>query len=600
VKSLFTCIKDLWNHLEKQRQRQFGLLMALMVISAFAEMMSLGAVLPFLGVLTAPDRIFRNPFISRLASSWHILSPEQLVFPITVAFVIAALVAGVIRMRLLYCSTRLAFAAGADLSSEVYRRTLYQPYAIHVARNSSGVISGITFKVAGSVNVLYNLLTLFSSAILIVTIAVTLILVDPVIAFTAIAGFGIAYGLIGWISRHKLRINSERIAHEQTQVLKALQEGLGGIRDVLLDGTQPIYCDIYRQADHPLRRAEGGNLFIAGSPRFIMEAFGMIMIAGLAYGLSRQPGGGAAALPILGALAFGAQRLLPALQAGYNSWASIAGNHAALADALDLLEQPVSKILLQPRPSPLGFALDIRFHAVGFRYSESTPWVLRDFTLTIPKGVRVGFVGTTGSGKSTTLDLLMGLLQPTEGEILVDGSPITGARVRGWQQTLAHVPQSIYLTDATLAENIAFGIPRDKIDMDRVRAAARQAQISDFVESRAEGYNAMVGERGVRLSGGQRQRIGIARALYKKATVLVFDEATSALDSATEKSVMDSIEGLDRSITILIIAHRLSTVRRCDTIVELEHGRVVAEGSYDTLLNGSESFQRMVKVAKYT
>jgi ATP-binding cassette subfamily B protein len=234
---------------------------------------------------------------------------------------------------------------------------------------------------------------------------------------------------------------------------------------------------------------------------------------------------------------------------------------------------------------------------VRFRYTNDGPWVLDGLDLTIPKGARVGLVGSTGSGKSTALDLLMGLLNPTEGELLVDAQSIIGNRIRAWQRTIAHVPQSIYLADTTLAENIAFGVSRDAIDLRRVQQAARQAQIAEFIESRPESYDAFVGERGIRLSGGQRQRIGIARALYKQASVLVFDEATSALDNATERSVMGTIDALNRDLTILLIAHRLTTVRRCDIIVELEHGRVVAQGTYDQLLECSPSFRQMARAA---
>jgi len=508
--------------------------------------------------------------------------------------VAAVLLAAAIRMLLLWFSTRLTFTAGADLSIEVYRRTLYQPYRVHVARNSSEVISGITDKVNGAVfEVLLPLLTLISSTLLLVAIMIALIAINPIIASVAAIGFGASYGLITWMTRRRLYRNSRRIAYEQTQVVKALQEGLGGIRDVLLDGTQPVYCDIYSQADYPLRRAQGNNVFIGGSPRFAMEALGMILIAALAYGLSRQAGGITTALPLLGALAFGAQRLLPALQMSYNAWAIIAGNQASLANAIDLLDQPLPAEVLQPVPAPLPFHHSIRFDAVRFHYTSNGPWVLDGISFTIPKGARVGFVGSTGSGKSTMLDLLMGLLTPTEGELLVDSQPISGNRLRSWQRTLAHVPQSIYLADTTLAENIAFGVPPNAIDLERVQQAARQAQIAEFIESRPEGYNAFVGERGIRLSGGQRQRIGIARALYKQASVLVFDEATIALDNATEQSVMDAIEGLSRNLTILLIAHRLTTVLRCDTIVELEHGRVMAQGTYEQLLECSPSFRKM-------
>ena len=589
----------LWRCFSRRRQRQFGLLMGLMLVSACAEVVSLGAVLPFLGILVAPDLVFNHPIVADMAVAWGITSADQLVLPLTVAFAAAALMAGAIRMLLLGASTRLATAGGADLSIEVYRHTLYQPYRVHVARNSSEVISGITNKVNSVVFlVLMPLLTLVSSIVLLIFITITLITIDSMVASVAAIGLGVSYALITWISRRQLHRNSQRIAYEQTQVIKALQEGLGGIRDVLLDGTQPVYCDIYRQADHPLRRAQGDNVFIGQSPRYVMEALGMVLIAALAYALSRQAGGIATALPVLGVLALGAQRLLPALQQIFYAWASIAGSHAALADTIALLDQPLPPELLQPAPAPLLIQESIRYDAVRFRYTSDGPWVLDELNLTIPKGARVGFVGSTGSGKSTTLDLLMGLLRPTEGEILVDGQPIGGNRLRAWQRSIAHVPQNIYLADTTLAENIAFGVPPDTIDLDRVRQSARQAQIADFIESSLEGYQACVGERGIRLSGGQRQRIGIARALYKEASVLVFDEATSALDNATEQSVMDAIEGLSSDLTILLIAHRLSTVRRCDIIVELEQGRVSAQGTYEQLLERSPNFRKMAEAIK--
>ena len=584
----------LWHSLSYRRRRQFVFLIGLMLISALAEMVSLGAVLPFLGILVAPDQVFKYPIVVDMAQAWGITSADQLVSPLTLAFAAAAMTAGAIRILLLWASTRIAFATGADLGIEAYRRTLYQPYQVHMSRNSSEVISGITNKVNNVVFlVLLPLLMLVSSTVLLVAIMIALIAIDPMVASVAAVGFGACYALISWMSRRRLHRNSVRIAYEQTQVVKALQEGLGGIRDVLLDGTQPVYCDIYRQADHQLRRAQGNNAFIGGSPRCIMETLGMVLIAVLAYALSRQVGGIAAALPVLGALVFGAQRLLPALQQIYSAWASIAGSYASLSDIIDLLGQPLVAELVQPAPAPLLFHKDIQFRNARFRYTDDGPWVLDSLNLTIPKGARVGFVGNTGSGKSTTLDLLMGLLVPTEGELLLDGQLISGIHVRAWQQTIAHVPQSIFLADATLAENIAFGVPPANIDLDRVRQAAHQAQIADFIESSTEGYQAYVGERGIRLSGGQRQRIGIARALYKQASVLVFDEATSALDNATEQSVMDAIEGLSSDLTILLIAHRLTTVRRCDTIVELEHGRIVAQGTHEHLLERSPSFRRM-------
>jgi ABC-type multidrug transport system fused ATPase/permease subunit len=584
----------LWHRLGTRRRRQFVLIVMLMFIAAMAEVVSLGAVLPFVGILAAPEIVWKHPMFIHFARAFGISGADGLVLPLTLVFVAAALIAGAIRVFLLWVSTRFTFAAGADLSMQVYRRTLYQPYSVHLERSSSDVISGIANKVGGTVlGVLLPALTLLSSAVLLLALMATLVAINLVVALIATVGFGGGYAVISWVSRRRLRQNSLHIAREQTQLIKALQEGLGGIRDVLLDGSQPLYCEIYGRADQSLRRALGNNVFIAQSPRFAIEALGMVLIAALAYGLSRQPGGVSAALPVLAALAVGAQRLIPALQQGFVAWATIAGSHASLSDTVELLEQPLPIESSQPPSKPLVLRESIRFDAVRFRYNPTGPWVLDGFDLTIRKGERIGFVGSTGSGKSTTLDLLMGLLMPCEGRLLVDEEPVSGPRVRMWQRTLAHVPQSIYLADSTLAENIAFGVPREKIDLQRVRIAARHAQLADFIESRPEGYDAFVGERGVRLSGGQRQRVGIARALYKQARVLILDEATSALDNATERSVMDSIDDFDRELTVLIIAHRLSTVKRCDRIVELAQGRVMAQGPYEQLIERSPTFRAM-------
>jgi ATP-binding cassette subfamily B protein len=379
-------------------------------------------------------------------------------------------------------------------------------------------------------------------------------------------------------------------------VIKSLQEGLGAIRDILLNGTQIVYCEAYKKAVLQLQEATGENQFITLAPRFVMEALGMILIATFAYTLSHQSEGIGAALPLLGALALGAQRLLPLLQQLYGNWTFVAGSQASLIEVLHLLEQPLPDDAHQPALATLKFQNAIRFDNVRFQYGSDSPWVLNGINLTITKGARIGIIGSTGSGKSTALDLLMSLLEPTQGEIFVDGQSISGNQREAWQSMIAHVPQSIYLADASIAENIAFGVPPELINLDRVRQAASGAQIAEFIEGRPDGYNSYVGERGIRLSGGQRQRIGIARALYKRASVLLFDEATSALDNTTEQMVMDAIEGLSSDITILLIAHRLTTVRGCDTIVELENGRVVAQGTYEYLLERSPTFRKMAMV----
>lgn len=575
----------LWRHFTHRRRLQVGALCLLILLSSITELVSLGAIIPFLGAMTAPEKVYTHSVVTPLVNFLEIESPESLLLPLAVAFSLAALIAGGVRMLLLWVGTRLAFAIGADISSGIYERTLHQPYAIHVARNSSQVISGITVK---SHAVIYGglmpAMQMASALFAFIAIVGGLLAVDPLVALATLLGFGVVYGLLIVGARKRLTRNGKRIALESERVIRCLQEGLGGIRDVLLDGSQATYCKSYREADLPLRRAQGNNQFISTSPRYAMEAIGMTMIAALAYYLVRQPEGIERALPVLGVLALGAQRLLPILQQGYAAWASIKGNQASVLDALALLEQPMPR-LGAPQNNSLTFNKEIRLRSVSFNYQPELPLVLNELNLVISKGERLGIIGATGSGKSTLMDLLMGLLDPSSGQIEVDGQQIDRATRRAWQSHIAHVPQAIYLADTSIEENIAFGIPLNQINRKRVIEAARQAQIAELIESMPDGYQAMVGERGVRLSGGQRQRIGIARALYKQADVIVFDEATSALDNETERMVMESIESLNINLTVIIIAHRLSTLRKCDRIVELENGHVKRMGSYDEIVD---------------
>ena len=580
----------LWRHISSRRRRQFGFLLVLMLIASFAEILSIGAVLPFLGVLTTPERVFEHSLAQPFIQILGLTEPAQLLLPLTITFGLAAVVAGVMRLWLLWASTRLSFATGADLSMSIYRRTLYQPYEIHVARNSSGVINGIWSKVKGVIGgVIVPVLTLISASIMLIVILIAMLSVEPLIALATFGGFGLIYVSIIRITRIKKIRNSKTMAHESTQVVKTLQEGLGGIRDVLIDGSQEAYCHIYHKADLPMRRAQGSIHIIANSPRFGMEALGMLLIAVLAYTLAQEADGIAKAIPILGALALGAQRLLPVMQQSYAAWTCIQGFQVSLQDTLELLDQPLPDYANQPAAKPLPFQQQIKLNQLSFRYSPQTAWVLRNLDLNIAKGSRIGIIGATGSGKSTLLDIVMGLLRPSEGSIEIDGQPVTIENHRAWQAHIAHVPQDIFLADSTIEENIAFSIPKDQIDHERVRQAAQQAQIADSIDTWPKQYQTFVGERGVRLSGGQRQRIGIARALYKQADVIIFDEATSALDNETEQGIMQAIEGLSTELTILIIAHRLSTLRNCTQIVELGSCGILRTGSYQNIVIPSSS-----------
>jgi len=586
-------LKKLWDHLSVRRRKQFWLLLILMVLASIAEVISIGSVLPFLGALTAPSQVYQHPIMQPVNNVLTIVSPDQLLLPLTIVFVVAALMAGIIRLALLYVMTRLSFATGADLSINIYRRTLYQEYSVHVSRNSSEIINGIITKTNTVIGgVISPTLSLISSTIIIIAIIGTLFAVDTVIALTSLLGFSLIYIMIIGYTKKQIQVNSQTIATQSTQMIKSLQEGLGGIRDVLIDGSQPFYCNLYRNADLPLRRASGNNAFIAQSPRYVIEAAGMILIAGIAYSMSIREGGLTTVIPVLGALALGAQRLLPALQQAYSSYSQLKGSYTSFQDVISLLDQPLPEYAMSTEEHeqliPVPFEKYITLENLSFCYeSESvkdTPWVLKNINLTISKGARIGFIGLTGSGKSTLLDIIMGLLLPTDGRMMIDNQSITNENRRSWQAHIAHVPQNIYLSDSTIEENIAFGIPKEKINHQQVKRAAKQAQIAELIDGWEDGYQTLVGERGIRLSGGQRQRIGIARALYKQANVLVFDEATSALDNMTEQAVMDAVEGLGRDLTILIIAHRLTTLKGCDQIVKLDKNNIMKVGGYQEMI----------------
>ena len=577
---LIHLLRRLWHHIRSHRRAQFALLLFLMILASFAEIVSIGAVLPFLAILTDPVRVFVHPSAHPIIQALELREPKQLLLPLTVAFSLAAMIAGGMRLLLLWASTRVSYAVGAELSINIYRLTLYQPYAVHVARNSSEIIDGISGKTNNAVYVINMTLNLISSSVMLVAILLALLSVDPVIALSAFGGFGLIYALIIWLTRKRLLNNSQIVARESIRVIQSLQEGLGGIRDVLIDGSQDTYCQIYSNADQPLRRAQGNNAFISYGPRYVMEALGMLVIATLAYTLAQQVDGIAKAIPVLGALAMGAQRLLPVLQQAYSSWTGIRSGQVSLQETLVLLDQSLPDYVDNSHPNPMPFQHQINLNQVSFRYSQQTPYVLSSLNLTIDKGSRLGFIGVTGSGKSTLIDIVMGLLEPTEGTLKIDGQTVVANNQRSWQAHIAHVPQAIFLADSTIEENIAFGVPKAQIDQARVRKAAQKAQIADAVESWPKQYKTIVGERGLRLSGGQRQRIGIARALYKQADVIIFDEATSALDTETEQAVMQAIEGLSGDLTLLIIAHRLTTLRNCTQIVELGNGGIKRVGSY--------------------
>jgi ATP-binding cassette, subfamily B, bacterial PglK len=584
-------IRSLLAQLHGRRRLQLSFALVLVILSGAAEAVSLAAVMPFLWVLTNSAELWQRPIVQRVAPLIGASQPADLLLPAALLFGGAVLVAAAIRLTNVWLSSRLSAAIGSDLSVDAFHRSIYQPYGVHLARNSSVLITAMTSQLELTVLALSQFLQMISATTILVGLLLCLLLVDWQVALIAGAMACLIYGIIVGIAKSALLRNSEHIAKAQVEQIKILRESFGAIRDLILNGTQRFFFETYRSVDRPMRQRQAQNQFLSLYPRYAVEAVGMVAIVALAFGLVSRRGDANEVVPLLGILAMAAQRLLPTIQLIYSAWTDIRSKSYAMRAVLEVLSQPLPPSAGDDSLQPLVVKDHISFERVSFCYHPGGPRAIQELNFRINKGERVGIVGTTGSGKSTTLDLLMGLLAPTSGRICIDGVDLHAAlhptRLPQWRATITHVPQNVYLADSSFAANIAFGVRPEQIDMTRVRQAARQAQIADFIESSPHGYEGTVGERGVRLSGGQRQRIGIARALYRQAQVLVFDEATNALDNTTEQAVVEAIESLGHDLTIIVVAHRLSTLKNCDQIIELQGGCVQRIGSYQSVIEHS-------------
>jgi ATP-binding cassette subfamily B protein len=556
---------------DSRARREIGVLVLLTFASALSEIFTIATIVPFLALLASGSAGTHRRWIDWVLHAVGADSLDKALIAATVALACAAIASAAVRILLQRKTQDFVYSFGHRLSIEVQRRALLQPYSWHVRQNSSQQLANIEKVELLTGMVLFPLVQAAAATTITALIVVLLLRLAPLPTLGTGVVVGVIYYVLALSARRRLNTYSEEIERSFEKRIRILQEGLAGIRDIILDSSHALLLDRFRSIDLRLARARASATFVSAVPRYVVEAAGIITIAVLALALSRREGGLAASLPILGAVALGAQRVLPLIQQLYQGWSSVLGNRAVVDELSRQLTLPLPEVS-RSRPR-LPFKRSIEFTDVSYAYADRSQHAVTGLTFTIPHGARVALVGPTGSGKSTTADLLMGLLEPTEGSIAVDGVELTDANRESWRANVGHVPQILFLADATIAQNIALS---GKVAMDRVREAAALAQLDEFVASLPDGFKTVVGERGERISGGQRQRLAIARAIYRNTPLLVLDEATSALDDETEAAVLEALVRLQKQgRTVVIIAHRSRLIADCDCLIRLEKGRVV-------------------------
>ncbi|WP_170156480.1 ABC transporter ATP-binding protein [Roseovarius halotolerans] len=589
--------------LSRRERRRFYVLVGIMIFVAFAEVFGISAFLILLRVLAEPERIFENPYLTWGYNAVGIEDPFTFQVVMAVAVFLVMALSLVIKAGGNYAIIRFSTMRGYTISSRLLQAYLHQPYAWFLQRNSADVAKSVLGEVQNVVN---KIITpggqLLANGILTITIIGFLIAVDPVIAVMAALLLGGAYtGIYFWL-RAKLLVIGEGLLKANTERFRLTNEATGGFKEVKLMSLENRYVERFREPAQALARNAALSQVMNQIPRFALEGltfavlFGIILVM-----LLRSEGNLSTAIPVLGVFGISAMRLLPAMQQVYGAFANIRSAKPVLDNIYRDYTDAIAHGTNPPRgpgdDADLSLDRDLVLKGIGFSYASGDRPAVHNVDMEIPALSTIGIVGGTGAGKTTLVDLILGLLMPDTGQIIVDGEPLTADNMHRWRRSIGYVPQTIYLTDSSVAQNIAFGVPEEAIDPEAMERAARAAALHDFVmEEMPQQYDTIVGERGVRLSGGQRQRIGIARALYHDPSLLIFDEATSALDNLTERAVMDAVQRIRNTKTVIMIAHRLSTIRKCDRIFLLEHGTVQASGSYEDLVDENETFRKMAAV----
>ena len=487
------------------------------------------------------------------------------------------------RLLLIWFITKFSYTIGSEISYRIYNIYIHQPYFVHISNNSNEVISTVIAKVNNIIQgTIIPLITIFSSMITLIFILSFLIYINIHITVISFLIFSVIYLVILYFSSKILKINSRILSKEQNNVLKILNEGLGNIREILINRYQVEYSKVFYKSNFKLKKAQGVTSFIAMSPRYAIEALAISFLALMSYYLISKDNSFIDLIPIMGLFAISAQRILPLLQQIFSSLSSIQANYDTMNDITFYLNKKIKKISSKEN---IIFSKKLRLENISFRYNINTPFIFKNSNVVINKGDLVGVVGESGSGKSTLIDIIMGLLSPSSGSIFIDETKISENNNYSWQQNISHVPQSIYLTDDSILNNIILGGSKKEVESQRLNECIEQSSLSEVIESLDEKLLTRIGERGVKLSGGQRQRIGIARALYKKSQILILDEATNALDQTTETKIINAITQSYRDMTIIIIAHRLSTLKDCNKFLKIKDNKIETLSRFEEILS---------------
>lgn len=592
---MYNRLKTLFNLLTAEQRKRLIRLQLLVVLMAFAELTGVVAIGPFMALVGDISQLQGEGKFAQLYQYSRLANPSDFIFWVGVIVLVALAIAAMISMYTIWRLSLYAQQIGAELSTRLYRYYMNQSWLFHAGGSSSQLTNKVAQETTRiTQTIIEPAMQLVAKSVLAIVMATAIFIYNPLVALAGLAIFTFAYIILYWTVRKKLSQNGINITNANRQRFTLMNEGFGGIKDTLLLGRQTDFNQRFQGANERFGYARGYNRGLSQVPRYAMElvAFGSVIFLVL-YLVKTHDGNLGQILPILSVYALAGFKLLPAFQQIYTGVAQIRGN----LSALDTLEVDLIASQYVAETSPTRDKLkpehQVRLDNVTFQYPGKEEPALRSLSLELPVNQVIGLVGASGSGKSTAIDILLGLIQPSQGSLKVDGKRITTENVRAWQNNIGFVPQSIFLSDATIRENIAFGLPLDEINDQKVLKAAKMAHLEELLEQLPNGLDTRVGERGVQLSGGQRQRIGIARALYDDADVLVLDEATSALDGITEKLVMDAIHDFAGNKTIIMIAHRLSTVQQCDCIYMLTNGKVLDTGTYEELLKHNASFQKM-------